>query len=612
MVLPNEGPRFCLIENTTNLSISPSQDVLSGGHDYVNISCNITSAKIGFWFFNVTNLAISSIVFHMCGGYPSVEVVKYVNGTDQFLYYDGSVPMVLFFSHCYNIKLLNITMSVDIFEYSMLQGFVVGVNLCGDSEIKSILPDSISEEEEDTLTLTMFVYFTDTALLLPKMRCNLNITSNSLFMTLDPIPELNLRRDRVRVDSYGDFILFLTQSFVVNVDLYISAPVVKVVFVNSDTASRVNFQGYDRPYKVCANSNISENSTFFSINLQVLFYETSDFVSNVTDILHPMRIHDTAFTVALPLINVLNVQKLTGKLSHQVSLHNVSWCTFFLEGYLLAQNLAKPCIEPVGDLYLSLKNIVISGMYTDDTSIKTSQCLMCFSHIKRISMTGVNYFAENTGGTVIKLVASELAVSGNLTIMDGHAREGGAISMDTSSTLVFEEPLIAGFYHNIADQGSAIYSPIESNDYNGESNVQIRPGKKYSLYNVTSINISLYFSNNTDGVVHNSFYAPLFSYIGNQTSPNLLFSQDTWDSDRFQYAYTTLIDTILHMDRMDKYTSLTNGLCIRVPGKDWECTYLDRETVDWPCPRDNLISTCSLSRTNCILSSICRQSALRC
>ena len=140
MVLPNEGSRFCLIENTTNLSISPSQDVLSEGHDYVNISCN-SILKIGFGFFNVTNLAISSVVFHMCGGYPSSEAVKYVNETDQFLYYDSSVPMVLFFSHCYNIKLHNTSTSTNDYwwddnDYSaLLLRFVVGVNLCGDSEI---------------------------------------------------------------------------------------------------------------------------------------------------------------------------------------------------------------------------------------------------------------------------------------------------------------------------------------------------------------------------------------------------------------------------------------------------------------------------------------------
>ena len=392
MVLPNEGPRFCLIENTTNLSISPSQDVLSEGHDYVKISCN--SAEVGFGFFNVTNLAISSVVFHTCGGYPSSEVVKYVNESNQFLYYDGSVPMVLFFSHCYNIKLHNTFTSGDI------SSLVVGVNMCGDSEIKAIMPDNI--EVGIYTLLTMLVYFTDTTLLLPVMCCNLKITFHSVSFTYSPTPDLNLN-NRMRVDYFSDFILFLTQSFVVNVDLYIHSSLVKVVFVNSDTASLVNFQGYDHPYKLCAYSEYGPLPS--SIHLQVLFYETLDFVSNVTDIIHPMRIHDTAFTDG-----VLRVQKLTGKLSHQVSLHNVSWCTSLLTGFLLAQNLAKPSIEPAEDLYLSLSNILIRGKNTNDLSVESSECLICFSHIKQISMTGTNYFAENGGGTAIKLVASELAI----------------------------------------------------------------------------------------------------------------------------------------------------------------------------------------------------------
>ena len=185
-------------------------------------------------------------------------------------------------------------------------------------------------------------------------------------------------------------------------------------------------------------------------------------------------------------------------------------------------------------------------------------------------MTGTNYFAENGGGTVIKLIASELAVSGNLTIMDGYAYQGGGISLDGFSMLAFVEPLIAGFYNNIADQGSAIYS---ANSRYGM--IQVRPQEKYSLSNVTSINISLSFRNNTEGVVHRSFYAPHFGYLAHQTSPNLLFDELTYDHDRSQYAYTTLIDTMLKMDNVDKYISLANGFCIQPYRKNWKCGYLD-------------------------------------
>ena len=34
----------------------------------------------------------------------------------------------------------------------------------------------------------------------------------------------------------------------------------------------------------------------------------------------------------------------------------------------------------------------------------------------------------------------ELAVSGNLTVMDEYALQGGGISMDDTSTLIFQEP----------------------------------------------------------------------------------------------------------------------------------------------------------------------------
>ena len=586
LVIPDEGSRFCLIENTTNLSISPSQDVLSEGHDRVNISCN--GAEIGFGFFNVKNLTISSVLFNTCGGHPTSEVVKYVNETNQFLYYNSSVLMVLFFSHCYSMKLHNISTGGQ---------FVVGVNLCGDSEIKTVIPNGTSEKGADSLMMTLLVYFTDTAITSQTIfHCNLNITSNSFYSQLPAYLQFN---DTVKVDHFSDFTLLLTQSFLVTVHLIMWSPpltghstVAIVAFVNSDTASQVSFQGYDRPYKLCVDPNVSESSKLI---LAVYFYDTSGFNSSVTDMLHPMHIHNTAFTASV-YNSILVVQKVRAKLSHRVSLDNVSWCLNHEDptkwtasespALFLAENLAKAW-NTFGELHLSVKNILTHSnfFHTNETSIQTFPCQMYSSHIKQISMTGTNYFTQNSNdrGTVIKLVASELAVSGNLSIMGGHAQQGGGIFMDSLSSLVFEEPLVAGFYNNIADQGSAIYAPVERNDYVFQSPFQVRPNKKYSLSNVTSINISLFFWNNTNAIMHRSFYAPDFSFLGFQTSPNLLFTSGDWDYNRSQFAFTTLLDTILHMDRIDKYTSLSNGLCIQPHQQKWKCGYLDRQNHQDPC-----------------------------
>ena len=550
-------------------------------------------------------IIIISTPIHRCASDPSGEAVKYVNETNQFLYYYAS--MSLFFSHCYNLKLHNTTTSVNKPEQS--KQFIVGVNLCGDSEIVSLIPDG----EVADRRVQLFVYFTDTALLSPPaMRCNLNVTTNGLtsygyvfWNILQQDPDTS----RMVIFYNSDFLLFLTQSFVVNVSLnigphnisalskygYKTATVANVVFVNSDSASQVSFQGFDLPYQRCVqDGNVTAippgDSKLGALQLYILFHETPGFTSDVTDILQPMLIHYTAFTKHYREPNyMLRVMKLTGKLSHRVTLRNVSWCDNDVGPYggpytinqeystLVAQNLAKESLDVAGELYLSIEDVLMRRNYfVDDSRFKTLQCLMCFSHIKQISMTGTNYFAENGGGTVIKLVASELAVSGNLTIMDGYSFQGGGVSLDGSSFLAFQEPLVAGFYHNVADRGSAIYSPAVRCDNNdGVSGVQVWPAKEYSPSNVTSINMSVYLYDNLDTYLK-SLHTPFFSFFGNQTSPNLLFDNGTWDSDRSQYAYTTLIDTILHMDRMDKYTSLSNELCTRVQGEDWECYYMDQ------------------------------------
>ena len=338
------------------------------------------------------------------------------------------------------------------------------------------------------------------------------------------------------------------------------------------------------------------------MHLDVVFHETSQFSADVMDVLHPLLIHDTAFALYYQKVagdHLLTFRKISGKLSHRVSFSNVSLCNNSLlsfsnvfESYSLlkAENLVKEkgnqlSLETTGELYLSFENIFMhNNFYIDSSRYKTYLCLVCFSHIKEITMTGTNYFAGNAGGTVIGLVASELAVSGNLTIMDGYAFQGGGISMDGLSTLAFQEPLVAGFYNNSADQGSAIYSPIPQNKQYSMSGIQLRPEFNYLLNNITSINISLHFDDNLEGMAQLSLFAPLFSFFGNQLSPNLLFQNKTWDSDRSQYAYMTLIDAVLHMNDIDKFSSLSNGLCIQPHQQKWECGYLDSIIKDYELP----------------------------
>ena len=120
---------------------------------YVTIRCN-DFIRLGF--FNITNLTIRSIVFSGCYSNISSDAVNYVNKTSQFLYYPGQLNVALFFSHCNNLKFINI-FACDLTPQGVL---IIGVNFCGASEMTALLPNN----EKDLLS-RMFIYFTDTNIL---------------------------------------------------------------------------------------------------------------------------------------------------------------------------------------------------------------------------------------------------------------------------------------------------------------------------------------------------------------------------------------------------------------------------------------------------------------
>lgn len=60
--LPVIQGNFCRIENTTNIIIASSDEVVNE-HKYVTVKCK---GNTGFLFFNVTNLNIRSVYFKNC------------------------------------------------------------------------------------------------------------------------------------------------------------------------------------------------------------------------------------------------------------------------------------------------------------------------------------------------------------------------------------------------------------------------------------------------------------------------------------------------------------------------------------------------------------------
>ena len=459
----NEG--FCLIENTSNISITASQEVLYY-YSHITVSCY----GCGFGFFNVSNLTIRSVRFDGCEAIVPPSAVRYINGTDQFLYYKNT-KSALFFNHCINLTLYNVVVpvkSADIFQdlnYYNVFG-VLGVNTCGHSKITTV-----ARENHSYPSSTLLMYYTDSMLESSTTECNLIITSPSVYA----LPYkyylyydyyygfqdyLNSRPHNMSISVARPFSVYLTQQkFNVTVNTTLT-PTCKpppdkdddfflnkafILFVNSVTDSLVTIQGYS--FDFCMNDTRMPqcNGNVISTELEILFYETPSFNPSFEGTTSPLLIKDTSFlTTGLeefnPLSSLLLISKITQKISHEIVMENVSWCKNYIAWYdnsgTYSRYLfhAQAASNMKGNLILNLHNIfMLNNECYDSIPRRNDGGLIYFINVGNVTMTGTNYFGHNGGGSVIILQSSNLTVSGNITINDGYSSYGGGIRMDTAS-----------------------------------------------------------------------------------------------------------------------------------------------------------------------------------
>ena len=583
----------CQIENTSNITVVPSQELIINGHDHVEVQCLPGSG--GFGFFNVSNLTISSVMFNNCAGVIPASAVRYVNDTDQYLFYGhDDLRAAFIFNHCYNITLHNLISMQNDSKFS-----IIGVNMCDHSSINIVTTVVVSGMKN-------LLYYADSVLTSSNLVCNLNIEYNPTLKISSSTKETYyIHGDKMPISLInGWFTLVVSQQeFDANVDMVMKptafssiwiSPLlaVSIMFINSMANSQVTFQGL--PYEYCKNDT-SLDHYFMSLALNVLYYETPSFNSSVSGVRNSLVIQNTSFllyttseinSVKSLAQSLLQIGKDSKTISHQIKVENVSWCMKDLDSdsidpssnigpyhsLLTAENLLNQDMSSTlnkGNLHISITN---THMHYHGLSPRSLTAII-LKNIN-IAMSGTNYFALN-GGAIMKIEASNLTITGNLTVSGAHTIRGGGLSLDEQSTLYLKEPLTACFYNNTAYQASALYAPISKKNPN--STIQILPRSTYTLLNIEDIEIALHFKNNTDYTgVPNSLYVPSLNFNFLQVSPNLQFQSLDWDSIHTQFAYTTLFDVVLkEIDEFDKYTSLANGMCIQLHGQQWNCKYTD-------------------------------------
>ena len=574
---------FCLIENTSNITITPDPNKLSSGLNLVKIRC--LNGSGGFGFFNVTNLTISSVMFSDCAGVIPASAVRYVNGSNQYLNYEEHSKAVFIFNHCNNIKLNDLITNHT--KQSYREFSIIGVNLCDHSNIR-IITSSVVVPKMRTL-----VYYTDSNLTNSSSKCILNIEYNSIPNYMEPPHVIHNIEQFISIANLDYlcnwFAVLLSQQHYNAIINMIMKPTVStkvwtgpklgvsVIFAFSNTDSQVTFQGI--PYEYCLNENIPSIDRFFlPLPLEVRYFNSHNGSDSVSDLFVIKNTAFVTYTHSEPgadhyIDKLLHIEKLfDDTMSHQIVLKNTSWCMKELNsGYSNKKNsymIYGECAY-INDYQVTKFQVQITNIYIDyhGQSSPWSNTPIQFCNAN-VTMNGTNWLKVNSGRIMV-IQHSNLTIEGNLTVSGANSdTKGGGISLDDFSTLFFKEPLEAKFYKNRAIQGSAIYAPAKHP-------IQILPNQKYSLHNITKIKIALHFKNNTDHFDNpNSLYAPSL-LMETSLSHNFLFYQN---HTNFHNNYATLFDAILrNVSELDKFTSLPNGLCWRLSnGVKWICSYTEQ------------------------------------
>ena len=587
---------YCLIENTTNITIAPSQELLKNGKDHVRVEC--LPGSEGFAFFNVSNLTISSIVFDNCAGIIPARAVSYADG---FISYNNAKTAFIF-NHCYNLTLNNLIPNTS--EFS-----IIGVNPCGHSRVH-INVASITVPYMRTL-----FYYTDSFMTSSSSNCNLHIENNSTLempLVAEPMKQsIEKLGDHLEISKItGWFTLILSQQIfgaIVNLNMTptCSSPiwtgpkqVISVLFIGM-TDSQVIFQGV--LYEYCSNASTSFQDPkhyFIPLPLRIMYNSTltNKIVTGVSSIIikntaFPLYTHTVPLTQNTSYIKrLLEIWSYSYIAPHNITLENTSWCLKHLGSnsnnlnkrgkYLmivggLIEDKVRQTVKPL--FYIDIINAYMH--YTDPPVWGLHPLYMIYFGNAVITFNGNNQFFANHK-SILQIAFSNVTFSGNLTMCGSgessatFKHQGAAMIITKKSNLIFKEPLEARFYDNRAIHGSAIYLTLAE-----DCTMYIQPNRFYSLENISLIEIAFYFRNNT-----NYFNAPNSLFIHEPFStlhlkspaPKFLFEPHDWDSRRTQFAYSTVFDVILkEMDKLDKFTSLPNGICWQLHGMKWDCTYVD-------------------------------------
>ena len=539
----------------------------------------------GFGFLWFRDFSIENMIFESCGGVIPSVALNGANDTSSVFYLRSTDKAVLLMNSCFTCQIRNVTITKH-YGYGIvavnnaltivLDRLIVENNFVYNcyNNINSTACDDLYARDHSEGGGVLFLIKATSA-------SELNIT-DSQFLHNRAI----LTSDIVCVGLYNE----LSKEDAITQTALPSGGALTLIFERSEDDGIFH---------------VHISNTTFHLNVGICFGAV--LIVYQDDPMHgSVNIDNSTFQDNIPLIEVSSLYDdffgaaVTAYIRHQDSSEtstvlSITDSNFYTNPYKFF-SIANPFISVVqfsaatvesmiyfnslfsnisqGFLYATALGTVNIDIYMQDIIIKNGLSLrqlqlliqgsgiFTFTNVANVVLNGSHHekcvFNGNVGSVFLGS-STELHLTGNITFIQNSASQGSngaAISLRSYSHLWLKEPLNVIFQNNSAVYGGAIYSLVQ--DKEGQSCLfQYETQQRYSLENISNININLSFIHNTASLGGNSIYA---DYLYNCAILNTPFTITT---EQIPQIY----DTIFHytspvLNGNQQISSTPKGLCI--------------------------------------------------
>ena len=522
---------FCLVNTSHSLTIKSATNSLA----YIRCPTAVSQPSYptsGFAFVNLYNLTLQKLSFQECGAFLrdlDESILSSINSTTSPIYFTEYHSSLLLFLHIETLLIKEVNMlsnyGFSILAINPLNATIENINV---TSTKSAEFNTHTNTSLGNGVLLLFIDESNVKSLqnnvLIKEAIFVNnfdyINSINCLSYLDNLVHQETFTSIPVVNAAGLTILYTQQNFSANVQ--ISSTIFYHNYGSFTGAVLVlHFYSIKTSQTIIKNASFTENYNIFSchgaaLSFFTIFNKTHD---NHLSNMYPLIVSNSVFKFRKSNV-IIDSKANAGAVS--VVIHNPPQkkdfnVTVMFTNVNFSENVIKTtgaCIyantysnkdSGLKPLIIVLEDVIAYNNTQDGSSTSISKAgMFTMDNIKALHITGSNSHYYDNSGSIFEVIDTNIMLDGNMLFEENRGERGAVFMLYGSSTFYLNNGLRATFVNNIAHtKGGAIYAQDDIYKTIKQCTFQMS-----SLFqNMTVLNISMIFINNTAGLSGSSIFS---------------------------------------------------------------------------------------------------------